>query len=216
MKNLSKIKLNISLRDNKYLKNNKNLLIVSAVILGVVVVLVLLEISFGLLSISIYGHEKVKEISNAIAISQKQLKKSQEELGDVFEKEGSFIARQKEFWITERDGDVNQNFEEKITDAAKDLKIELSSVGTVQVNKVNDNLSTGEVDISCSGNTNNIIHFIYILSSATPKMYFERASFRPETTNGNRFLTMNCNVKFIIISNDEIVQLLGIGKKKND
>lgn len=216
MKNLSQIKLNISLRDNKYLKNNKNLLIISAVMLGVVVVLVLLEISFGLLSISLYGHEKIKKISNDISITQKQLKKAQEDLGVCLEKESSFIARQKEFWIVERDGDVMQNFEGKITDVAQKLKIELTSVGTVQVNKLNENLSTGEVDIACSGTTQNIIHFTFILSSSTPKMFFQRANIRPETISGARVLTMDCNVKFIIINNDDIVQLLGIGNKKND
>lgn len=206
-----KIKLPKVLRENKFLKGKKNFVIPIACLIGVVIVLFILEEAFGSFSITFYGQGIIRKNTNEILTLQKQLKKEQGIYREILDKEAKLIAQKQEYWIIKRDGDINQSFQEKISGTAKKAKVELSTAGSVQVSKVSDDLSIGEVEISCSGDMEEITRFLYAMTYSTPKMYWERFSLRPDNYNNKGVIYMTCDVKFMIVSNDKILQLFGIG-----
>lgn len=209
-----KIKLPKVLRENKFLKGKMDFVIPITCLVGVVIVLFILEEAFGVISITFSGQSIIKKTTNEIVSLQKQLEKEQGNYREILDKEAKLIAQKQEYWITKRDGDINQSFQEKISSAAKKSKVELSTAGSVQVSKVSDDLSMGEVEISCSGDMEGITRFLYAMTYSTPKMYWERFSLRPDNYNNKGVIYMTCDVKFMIISNDKIIQLFGIGAKE--
>ena len=209
-----KIKLPKVLSENKFLKGKKNFVVPIACLVGLVIVLFILEEAFGVLSITFHGQGTIKKITNEIVTLQKQLQREQTTYKEILDKEAKLIGQKQEYWITKRDGDINQSFQEKISSAAKNAKVDLSTAGSVQVSKVSDDLSMGEVEISCSGDMEGITKFLYTMTYSTPKMYWERFSLRPDNYNNKGVIYMTCDVKFMIISNDNILQLFGIGDNK--
>ena len=216
MKKLSfKIKLPKAISENKFIKGRKNLLMPVGIVIGIVIILVVLEGYCGLISTTFMGQEMAKKYITEILALQKQIQREQGSYRDILQREANFMSQKNEFWITQRDGDINQSFQEKISSAAKNSKVELSTAGSVQVSKVSDDLSMGEVEISCSGDMEGITRFIYSLTYSTPKMYWERFSLRPDNYNNKGVIYMTCDVKFLIISNKDIIDLFGVGGKND-
>ncbi|HBM15336.1 MAG TPA: hypothetical protein DD381_03180 [Lentisphaeria bacterium] len=216
MKKISfKILLPKAIRENKLIKGKKNLLIPVGIIIGVIIILSILESSFGLLSTTFMGQETIKEYTKEILGIQKQIQIEQGAYRDILDREAQFISQKNEYWITQRDGDMNQSFQQKISSAASKASVDLSTAGSVQVSKISDDLSIGEVEISCSGSMEEITKFIYALTYSTPKMYWERFSLRPDNYNSKGTIYMTCDAKFLIISNKDIITLFGIGEKND-
>lgn len=210
----SKIKLPKALSENKYLKGKKNFVVPVVCVIVLVIVLFILEGAFGLISVTFSGQSIIKKTSYDIETLQKQIQREQGVYRETLEREAKIIAQKDQYWITQRDGDINQSFQEKVSAAAKNAKVDLSTAGSVQVSKLSDDLSVGEVEISCSGSMEGITRFLYAMTYSTPKMYWERFSLRPDNYNQKGVIFMTCSVKFMIISNDKIIELFGIGEKK--
>lgn len=210
-KKVFKIKLPKALSENKFLKGRKGFVLPIAFVLGLVIIFFILEESFGLISITFNGNNIIKKTTGEIVTLQRQIEREHGIYKVILDREANLIAQKQEYWITKRDGDINQSFQEKISSAARTAKVELSTAGSVQVSKISDDLSIGEVEISCSGDMEGITKFLYAMTYSTPKMYWERFSLRPDNYNNKGVIYMTCDVKFIIISNDNILKLFGIG-----
>ena len=178
-----KIKLPKALSENKLLKGKKKFTVPVLCVVGIVIVLFILESLFGIVSVTFFGQNIIKKTTTEIVTLQKQLQREQGVYKDILEREAKLIAQKEEYWITKRDGDINQSFQEKISSAAKNARVELSTAGSVQVSKVSDDLSMGEVEISCSGDMEGITKFLYAMTYSTPRMYWERFSLRPDNYN---------------------------------
>lgn len=203
-----------ALRENKLLKGKKSFIVPMLSIIGIVIFLFILESVFGLLSVTFLGQSIMKKSTAEIIAIQRQLQREQGIYRDILDREAAFIARKQEYWITKRDGDINQSFQEKISSAAKNAKVDLSTAGSVQVSKIGDDLNMGEVEISCSGDMEGITRFLYAMTYSTPRMYWERFSLRPDNYNNKGLIYMTCDVKFMIINNENIINLFGIGAKQ--
>jgi len=216
MKKISfKIQLPKIISENRYIKGKKNLFLPIGIIIGVIIILSVFESSSGLLSTTFMGQEMIKKYTTEILSIQKQVQREQSAYKEILDRESQFISQKYEYWIVQRDGDINQSFQQKISSSAKNANVDLSTAGSVQVSKVSDDLSMGEVEISCSGNMEGITKFIYAMTYSTPKMYWERFSLRPDNYNNKGTIYMTCDVKFIIINNKDIIELFGIGGKND-
>ena len=184
MKNiLKKIKIPKFLGENKYIKGRKNIFIPALILIAIIIVLSFLESFFGIISLTFFGSDVIKKETREILSLQKQLQSEQTQYGEILVRQQKISAQNQEYWITKRDGDINIKFQEKISAAAKKANVELSTAGSVQVSNISDDLSMGEVEISCSGDMKGITNFIYAMTYSTPKMYWERFSLRPDNYN---------------------------------
>ena len=206
-----KIKLPKSISENKFIKGRKSLLISIGLVIAIIIILEVMESAFGLLSTTFMGQEMIAKKTNDITLLQKQVQREQNTYREMLDREAVFKSSKNQFWITQRDGDINLSFQEKISTAAQNANVELSTSGSVQVSKISEDLSMGELEISCSGNMEGITKFIYALTYSTPKMYWERFSLRPDNYNNKGTIYMTCDVKFMIINNNNIISLFGIG-----
>jgi hypothetical protein len=167
----------------KYMRKNKKVFMPVIVIVSVFVVLLILEQLFGLLSISFFGNSMVKKNIEEIKVLQKQIQREQVEYRDILSRESQVIQQRYQYWVTSRDGNIDEKFRDKITSAAKNSNVDLSTTGTVKLSKVGDGITSGELEISCSGNMEGIVRFLYALTYSTPKMYWDRFSLRPDNYN---------------------------------
>jgi hypothetical protein len=173
----------------------------------VFVILLILEVVFGFLSIAFFGDSMIKKNVAEIKVIQKKIEKGQVEYRDVLSRQSQVIQQRYQYWVTSRDGSINEKFQDKINSAAKSSNVELSTTGTVKLSKVGDGIMTGDLEISCSGNMEGIVKFLYALTYSTPRMHWDRFSLRPGNYNSPNMIYLSGEVKFLQVDNKDILKL---------
>ena len=146
--------------------------------------------------------------TKTIKTLQKKLKHEQRRIKLIKAKKWSLIQKSKEFWISQRDGQANISIQKKIETAANQSNIDLKTLGTLRISSVGNGINSGEFDISCSGTLEFIVQFIHKISNTQPKIFWERCLLRPDNTNNPKKIYLTGYLKFIIIDNEDIVNLL--------
>lgn len=196
-----------NLFDIKKLRQNKKILIPVIIVISVFVVLLISEKVFGVLSITFLGESLIKKNIEEIKTLQKKIEREQAEYRDILDRESRIIQQRYQYWVSSRDGNINEKFQGKISHAAKSSKVDLSTTGTVQLNKVGDGIMSGDQEISCSGNMEGIVRFLYALTYSTPKMHWARFSLRPDNYNNPSTIYLSGEVHFLQVDNKEILNL---------
>ncbi len=191
----------------KYLRKNKKVFVPAIVVVSLLLVLIILEQMFGFLSVSFFGNSMTKKSMEEIKLLQKQIQREQVEYRDILSRESQIIQQRYQYWVTGRDGSIEEKFQDKITSAAKSSNVDLSTTGTVKLSKIGDGIMSGELEISCSGNMEGIVRFLYALTYSTPKMHWDRFSLRPDNYNNPNTIYLSGEVKFLQVDNKDIFRL---------
>lgn len=191
----------------KSMHKNKKVFVPVVVIVFTFVILLILEEWFGLLSVSFLGSSTIKKNIAEIKALQKKVEKEQAEYVDILSRETQMLRQRHEYWVTSRDGEIHEKFQDKITSAAKSSKVELSTTGAVKLSKVGNGIMVGELEISCSGKMEWVVRFLHSLTYSTPKMYWDRFSLRPDNYNNPETIYLSGEVKFLIVDNKDILNL---------
>ena len=91
------------------------------------------------------------------------------------------------FWNEKRDGLADTVLRNTIQNAAKDLELTLSALGSVRITRINSELYYAEVDnLSASAPYDVLIKFLAKLSNSRPALHWRRLDLRPEVFRSNR------------------------------
>ncbi len=145
---------------------------------------------------------------------QKKLKKAEIELKKAQQRKEIFLQKSKNYWVEARDGETNINIQKTAETAAKESGIELKTLGTIRTASRGNGINNGEFDISCSGSMEQIVKFINMINNAEPKMYWERCLLRPDNIKNPKKIYLTGYLKFIIIENEDIINLMTENKAK--
>ena len=189
----------------KLLSNKKR-----SIVFGIITLMVLIIIfqNFKIFDSITVGQSDIILEVQTIKKLQKKLKLEQNKVKIIKAEKQTLIEKSKEFWIQERDGQANINIQKIIETAAKQSDAELKTLGTLRLSSVGNGISNGEFDISSSGKLESIIQFINKVSNSQPKIYWERCLLRPDNIKNPKIIYLTGFLKFIIIENEDIINLL--------
>lgn len=211
-----KIKLPKKIAENKFLNKRKGVIAKAGIGAAVIIALLILESIFGIFSLAFFGNEIIIKNYEDISNLQRQIKRDQDAYSQMLERISQFEAGSGNYYIQTKGTDINEEFQKKISAMAKEAKVDLSTAGSVNLMSINEDLSSGSIEISCSGEIEGIGRFIYALSNSSPKMYWERFSLRPDNYQNKSLIYLTCDVKFIIIKNSDIAEFLKGGEEDNE
>lgn len=83
-------------------------------------------------------------------------------------------------WQESRDGQVETALRQKITDAVAAVEFKLSSLGSVNTGRINNDLYYADIDISADGSLDEIIKLISALEDIRPAPMWKRLHLRPD------------------------------------
>ena len=139
---------------------------------------------------------------------QNNLKKTEIEFRNAQQRKEIFLQKSKNYRVESSDGETNINIQKIIETAAKESGIELKTLGTIRTASRGNGINNGEFDISCSGEMKQIIEFINMINNTNPKMYWERCLLRPDNIKNPKKIYLTGYLKFIIIKNEDIINLM--------
>ena len=127
------------------------------------------------------GEEKIKAL-------KQDIRKLKAQVGENREKADKYDAQKKEyrkklvtFWNEKRDGLADTVLRNTIQNAAKDLELTLSALGSVKITRINSELYYAEVDnLSVTAPYDVLIKFLAKLSESRPALHWRRLDLRPE------------------------------------
>jgi hypothetical protein len=198
-------KLSFTKIKQKILSNKKHSIVFGIIFLMTVVIFFQ---NVKILDSIVVGGSDIEFEIQAIRKLQKKLKLGQNKVRIIKEKKESLIQKSREFWILDRDGQANINIQKKIESAGKQSNIELKTLGTLRLSPTGNGVSNGEFDVTCSGDLKSIVQFINEVSEMRPKVYWERCLLRPDNIKNPKKIYLTGYLKFIILENKDIINLL--------
>lgn len=89
-------------------------------------------------------------------------------------------AQRVSFWQETRDGAIDTELRNRIQTAAKQSNLELSSLGSVRITKINNQLSYAELDLQASTSIEILIAFLGRVQEQNPLICWRRLDIRPD------------------------------------
>jgi len=198
-------------------------------IIGGVIVLLLLIVAFiqvmDSFSFVFSGKTEIVQLQSDIKKLQAKLQVAQDDYSKVKALENEVLAMKDDYWLPEKEGNINALTQNRVQTAASECSVELRSTGTIQMNTVSEGISTAQFDIACAGDMKSIANFIYKLSTSHPKMYWDRCSLRSDDIKNFSKLYFSASLTFICLENKQLRSLfspqsaepenVGISKGRN-
>ena len=119
--------------------------------------------------------------------AEKELKQLRTQHAGVAEKYEEYVAQRKRYndvisgaWLESRDGQVETALRQKITEAVTAIEFKLSSLGSVNVVRINNDLYYADIDVSAEGAMDEIFKLISALEGIRPAPVWKRLNLRPD------------------------------------
>ena len=119
--------------------------------------------------------------------AEKELKRLRAQNTSVAERYDEFMAQRKRYnaiitdaWLESRDGQVETALRQKITDAVTAIEFKLSSLGSVNTGRINNDLYYADIDVSAEGAMDEIFKLISALEGIRPAPVWKRLNLRPD------------------------------------
>ena len=119
--------------------------------------------------------------------AEKELKRLRTQHAGVAEKYDELVSQRKRYnavisgaWLESRDGQVETALRQKITEAVTAIEFKLSSLGSVNVVRINNDLYYADIDVSAEGAMDEIFKLISALEGIRPAPVWKRLNLRPD------------------------------------
>lgn len=119
--------------------------------------------------------------------AEKELKRLRAQQAFVAERYDEFMAQRKSYsaiiagaWLESRDGQVETALRQKITDAVTAMEFKLSSLGSVNTGRINNDLYYADIDVSAEGAMDEIFKLISALEGIRPAPVWKKLNLRPD------------------------------------
>jgi hypothetical protein len=208
-------KTDFSIKNFKNMDKQQKKKLAVLLIIAFLIFFVIIQ-NLGSLGFSRENSESVHELGSKIMLLQKELSREQIKFFKIKNRENLFKSKKNDFWTPSKDINMNLAITGKIQDIAKQTKVEMRNLGTIQLNNSSDDISTAEFDFACSGTMEAIAKFVYQVSIMKPKMYWANCSLRPDSMQNTNTIYLSTNIKFISIKNKVILNLFDQNKIKQN
>ena len=124
---------------------------------------------------------------HSVDTAEKELKRLRVRYAAVSEDFEEFTAQRKRYnaiitgaWLESRDGQVETALRQKISDAVAAIEFKLSSLGSVNTGRINNDLYYADIDVSAEGAMDEIFKLISALEGIRPAPVWKRLYLRPD------------------------------------
>ena len=132
------------------------------------------------------GEEKIKRLKQDIRKLKSQVAENRVKADKYDAQKKEYRKKLVTFWNEKRDGLADTVLRNTIQNAAKDLELTLSALGSVRITRINSELYYAEVDnLSVSAPYDVLIKFLAKLSESRPSLHWRRLDLRPEPVRFN-------------------------------
>ena len=201
---------NFSLKKFKELSPYKKKMIIGVSAVVVLFLLVFIQI-MGSLSFIFSGGAEIVALEGDIKKLQGRLQIAQAEFAKNKDLQNQAMRKRSNYWLVEKDGNVNAVIQNKIQTMANECSVELRSTGTIQMNSVAEGINLAQFDIACAGDVKSISNFIYKLSTTNPKLFWDRTSLRSDDIKNYNKLFFSASLSFIAVENKQLQSLFETG-----
>ena len=119
--------------------------------------------------------------------AEKELKRVRAQHAAVAERYEELVSQRKRYnavisgaWLESRDGQVETALRQKITEAVTAIEFKLSSLGSVNTVRINNDLYYADIDVSAEGAMDEIFKLISALEGIRPAPVWKRLNLRPD------------------------------------
>jgi hypothetical protein len=144
---------------------------------------------------------------------RKKLELELEESARLKSRRDAFLGQSGNFWVGERDGNIETDIHRKIEDAASSANIKLSSLGSLKSSKISDGIVLMELNVTASAKLDALVAFLGELERMKPRMSWQRCTIRPENPRSPGLIFISGNIQFVCVNDKALVEIL-LGKKK--
>ena len=124
---------------------------------------------------------------HSVDAAEKELKRLRARHAAVAEDFEEFTAQRKRYhaiitgaWLESRDGQVETALRQKISEAVAAIEFKLSSLGSVNTGRINNDLYYADIDVSAEGPMDEIFKLISALEGIRPAPVWKRLNLRPD------------------------------------
>ena len=162
----------------------------------------------------------------SLAKATTELKRAQAANAQISERYDELMEQKKRYkavaaaaWRESRDGQVETVLRQKITEAVAQLEFKLSSLGSVNTGRINNELYFADIDVSAEGNLEEIVKLISALEDIRPAPVWKRLTLRPDnrprpqSVGGAESLNLalqNLNVEYTRLSMNGTLRVIGV------
>ena len=151
-------------------------------------VLSLMVLSWIFLAFYLFG-DTISALTNPRSVDslRREQKRLQAAHDQVAERYDEWMRQKKRYnaivlgaWLESRDGQVETVLRQKVTDAVNAIEFKLSSLGSVNTGRINNDLYYADIDISAEGGLDEIIKLISAIEGIRPAPLWKRLNLRPD------------------------------------
>ena len=133
--------------------------------------------------------DTISALSNPHSVenAEKELKRLRGRQTEVADRYAELVAQRKRYnaiitgaWLESRNGQVETALRQKITEAVTAIEFKLSSLGSVNTGRINNDLYYADIDVSAEGAMDEIIKLISALEGIRPAPAWKRLNLRPD------------------------------------
>ncbi len=89
------------------------------------------------------------------------------------------------------DGNVETELRLKVSEAARSGELKLNQLGSVRIDRINNELFFAELDVSATGPLSDVIRFISTIGALKPEIRWKRLDIRPDMRAARRNATLS-------------------------
>lgn len=133
------------------------------------------------------SEEKIKNLKQEIRKLRSQVEENRKKALSYEKQKRLYREKLITYWNEERDGLVDTVLRNTIQNAAKELELTLSALGSVRITRINHELYFAEVDnLSASAPFDVLIKFFTKLEESSFSLHWRRLDLRPDQGRWNR------------------------------
>lgn len=114
------------------------------------------------------------------------------------------------YWHEDRDGVVDTELRNKIQQAAREVELKLSSLGSVRTTRINTELYYAEIDLTTTGTLETITAFLARIQKSSPTLSWRRLDLRPEPVRGRQDSNTSGTVTVQNLNFNGAIRVIGV------
>lgn len=177
-------------------------------------IIAILALGFGYQTLSERGmsimtdDDDFKTALRTLTQKQDTLQTLLNDYSEIQHKKELFTRQKEDFWVTEKHGDVKSTAHRLVEQAAKAAGVELTALGNLTEQKVDDDMSMWSFSISTDASMVKIAQFMHELHSLKPAFNWGRCSIRPKSSKEPDVLHLQGTLSLTVLSDETLLGLL--------
>lgn len=141
------------------------------------------------------SEEKIKNLKQDVRKLRSQVEENRKKAAKYDRQRKEYRENLVAYWNEERDGLVDTVLRNTIQNAAKELELTLTALGSVRITRINQELFFAEVDnLSATAPYDVLIKFFAKLEESKPSLHWKRLDLRPDHRRINQNRNRNSSL----------------------